>query len=255
MVTTRSSSSSTSKYSRDATISAVHSFYTFLTTLPKLSASSILTPPPDGWTDISATSHAILHKDATVIDLLRHLPYIREDNEGSKQISYETSAIRFNEEAVKWYLDKAKEREENGWKWSPMEALLEPAGAGIIPEYVVCLTTGKRYGSWLLCDTRAGTITDFIQQERPERKEPSQDSPDHWRAYRTLPVAEFFEEWKEKYRSLEWVAIPGNEDDGVLLQWNKETDEVRDIYRAHGWPDEFRREECRQALLEWDETP
>lgn len=29
-------------------------------------------------------------------------------------------------------------------------------------------------------------------------------------------------------------------------------EEARAIYRAHGWPDTFRREECRQALLEWD---
>lgn len=30
--------------------------------------------------------------------------------------------------------------------------------------------------------------------------------------------------------------------------------EVRQLYRDHGWPDNFRREECRQALQEWNET-
>lgn len=69
-----------------------------------------------------------------------------------------------------------------------------------------------------------GTITDYIQQERPERSEPPQDHPDHWRAYKTLPIAEFFENWKEKYRTLEWVVMPEDVDDGVMIGHNKHTD-------------------------------
>ena len=30
--------------------------------------------------------------------------------------------------------------------------------------------------------------------------------------------------------------------------------EVRQIYRDHGWPGNFRREECREALREWNRT-
>lgn len=30
--------------------------------------------------------------------------------------------------------------------------------------------------------------------------------------------------------------------------------EVRQIYRDHGWPDDFRLEECCSALWEWNET-
>jgi hypothetical protein len=30
--------------------------------------------------------------------------------------------------------------------------------------------------------------------------------------------------------------------------------EVRQIYRDHGWPDNFRREGCRNALREWNRT-
>jgi hypothetical protein len=30
--------------------------------------------------------------------------------------------------------------------------------------------------------------------------------------------------------------------------------EVRQIYRDHGWPHNFRREECRDALREWNRT-
>ena len=113
---------------------------------------------------------------------------------GSTQIAYQTNAIDFRGPSVRWSIEKNK-----------IPGTMEPVGAGEIPEWVVSLSEGGRDGSWLLLDTREGTITDFIQQERPERDEPGQDSPDHWRAYHTRPILEFLEEWKDKNRSLEWV--------------------------------------------------
>lgn len=53
---------------------------------------------------------------------------------------------------------------------------------------------------------------------------PDRESPDFWRAYRTLPVKDFFEEWKDNFRNLEWVAVPGNVDDGVLFRYDRMTD-------------------------------
>jgi len=46
--------------------------------------------------------------------------------------------------------------------------------------------------------------------ERPERDEPPKDDPNHWRAYHTLPIAEFFQSWVGSYRSLDWVTVPEN---------------------------------------------
>ena len=65
--------------------------------------------------------------------------------------------------------------------------------------------------------------------ERPEREDPPKDSPDYWRAYKTLPVADFFKDWKEKFRSLEWVALPHNVDDGMLLEQNSSSTDVSSI--------------------------
>lgn len=67
-------------------------------------------------------------------------------------------------------------------------------------------------------------ITDFIQQEYPERSESPQDSPDAWRAYHTRPLEDFFEEWKDKYRVLEWTAVPGNVEDGIVFGSNANAD-------------------------------
>ncbi len=60
--------------------------------------------------------------------------------------------------------------------------------------------------------------------ERPKNKEPPKDDPDYWRAYETLPIAEFFQSWIDNYRSLDWVTVPENTDDGAMLGRAKKTD-------------------------------
>ena len=205
-----------SSYSLPQTLAAFHSFYGFLTTLPAdISTAAILSPPPSphGWPSLTPTYLSPLRKTLSVTSLLQHLPYIDENASGSTQIAFQTNAIDFRGPSTQWSIDKGQ-----------IEGTMEPVGAGVIPEWVVCLTSGGRDGSWLLLDTREGTITDFIQQERPEHDEPGRDSPDFWRAYHTLPIADFLEEWKDKYRSLEWVVVPKNEFDAVMIRHDAATD-------------------------------
>lgn len=61
----------------------------------------------------------------------------------------------------------------------------------------------------------SGTITDYNQTASPEQDYPPRGHPEHWRAYLTLSIQEFFGYWKERYRSLAWVVIPDDER-GVL---------------------------------------
>ncbi|KEQ83876.1 hypothetical protein M438DRAFT_345967 [Aureobasidium pullulans EXF-150] len=44
------------------------------------------------------------------------------------------------------------------------------------------------------------------------------DSPKHWPAHKTPPVAELFEHWKEQFRSMSWVALAYQGDGGGVLQ-------------------------------------
>lgn len=177
-----------------------------------------------------------------------------EGGEGNALIGPSTTAIRWDDGDgfLRWALGRGT-----------VDGLLSPHGAGRIPPHVAVLTMGGRDGSWLLVDVEAGTITDFVMMGTPERDEDAAsqisvraqaqpDSPGYWRAFRTRPVAQFFEEWVEKYRSLEWLVVPGSVEDGVLFYRDAATEEVRNIYRKHGWPDNFRREDCRKALAEWE---
>ena len=138
---------SQSYYSRDAAVAAVRSFYRFLNTLPALAPSAVKEPPPSGWPDIDASSHAQPDKNEDVIDLLRHLPYIDETASGCTQISYETRVIQYNGPSVRWDLSR-----------NQLKGTSVPVGCGELPGYVAVLTTGARYGSWLLLDTRAGKV-------------------------------------------------------------------------------------------------
>jgi hypothetical protein len=202
-----------SPYSRDAAIAAIHDFYLFLTRLPSLSASDIKSAPPSGWPELTGSFLSEMGKTEAVNDLIRHLPYITSDGGGNAQVAPETSVIRWNGADVRWSVEKGA-----------VQGTLSPIGAGDVPAHVCVLTEAGRYGSWLLLDTEAGTVTDYIQFEKPKRDTPGPDSPDHWRAYRTLPIADFFEEWKDKYRRLEWVVLPEDEDDSVRYRFDEETD-------------------------------
>ena len=203
-------------YSLANTVTAFHSFYNFLTTLPSdITPASILLPPVRGWPSLTPQYLSSLGKDPTVINLLQHLPYIAANNGmlGSTKIAYQTDAIDFRSPAKCRTIERGN-----------IEGLLEPPDVGGIPEWVVCLSCGGRDASWLLLDTQEGTITDYIQQARPEKDEPGQDSQYHWKAYHTKPIVEFLEEWKDNYRTLKWVVVPQNVDDAVKIQQNKETD-------------------------------
>ncbi|TVY44656.1 hypothetical protein LSUB1_G001829 [Lachnellula subtilissima] len=78
------------------------------------------------------------------------------------------------------------------------------------------------------------TITNWKQQEHPGRAKPSQDFPYAWRAYCTLPIIEFFEEWKERFRNIERMRG------------------VKAIYVEHGWrTDQWRPDDFKVAALAW----
>lgn len=63
---------------REECIAAVRDYYHFLTKL-YLDESDIEEPPEDGWPNITADTMRGLGKTDEVVQLLRHLPYIRSD--------------------------------------------------------------------------------------------------------------------------------------------------------------------------------
>lgn len=134
-----------SGYKRDEVIAAVRSFYTFLATLPRLSAEDIQDPPEQGWPDLTDAYLAGLGKNPTVYDLLRHLPYIRSNGFNNQQIAPWTTATNYTDSTTRWTFDRGL-----------IDGNLSPIGAGEVPPHVAVLTSGSRDGSWLLLDTDTG---------------------------------------------------------------------------------------------------
>ncbi|KAH0160412.1 hypothetical protein KCU67_g6737, partial [Aureobasidium melanogenum] len=185
-----------------------------------------------------------LEKTEAVIELLRHLPYIEPSEDYNTQVAFGTSAIDYRE------IGEYKVAEGKGSQFIP-------AGNEEFPPDVVVLTDEGEdyYGSLLLLDTKKVTATDYQPQAPRMKGVPDPETtPEIWRYSETLPVADLLALWEQKFRSLEWTANPFNVEGGIMLRHDHATDEVRQIYRDHGWPDNFCREECHNALREWNRT-
>lgn len=87
-------------YSRDEVVSELTSFYEFLVGL-HLPASAIKHPPAGGWPNITperlASAVPAMKKNDVVLDLIRHIPFVRrEGRDEPYQIYEETTAVDYN---------------------------------------------------------------------------------------------------------------------------------------------------------------
>lgn len=122
---------------------------------------------------------------------------------------------------------------------------------------MICLTNERKHDDYLLLDTSDGTVTRSVPF--PGYADPpdyADDDPRRWRdecADETLPVKEYFERLMRELEDQVW--LPYFEKGRPTMMWELEdpdmTKYVKSIYREYGWPHEFRRDQCRQALLAW----
>ncbi|OBT58501.1 hypothetical protein VE04_01214 [Pseudogymnoascus sp. 24MN13] len=210
-----------------------------------------------------------LGKTDLVVEVLKHLPYIRTDGDRGWRLGYDdTKPITY----VK-VPGTTTEEGSGGCKLAGLEdgvdhavlwdMGLEPHGQKL-DSHVVALTNGWQYGAWLLLDTEAGTITDFsllggisssIRCPQSDR-----DAGLVWKHFPSKPIKEFFKDWEKKYTSLEWIPIQdknGRETGEIFSQKrvgtaSKDIAEIQRIFMDYGWGStDFRKEECRKALSEW----
>jgi hypothetical protein len=126
---------------------ALRDFYTFLKTIPWLPANDILEPPGGGWPNITPENFAPLKKSAAVIQLLKHLPYIRMDGpsqdytliRSTYPIDYRRNYFQTVHPDIDcWEIPDTTERDFH------------------FPDWVVPLTYGKVHGQYIMLDTTDG---------------------------------------------------------------------------------------------------
>lgn len=144
-----------------ALVEPVASFYTTLTKFPYLPASDIITPPVTGWPQADVANFRKLGKTDLVVEVLKHLPYIRVDDNREWRIGYDDTLpityVKAPEADDVWtpFCCKVAGLEgqaDHDTLWSNG---LEPHGQNL-DAHVVALTNGSQYGAWLLLDTKAG---------------------------------------------------------------------------------------------------
>ncbi len=147
-------------YSHDEVVREVSDLYDLLTGL-HIPDSALYYPPIEGWEEIDSERYAWLNKDDTVIDLMRHLPYIyKDDHSEGHEIYTMTAAVDY----IGPYVSSCM---ESGSTFN----IEPPEEYTSIPPYVLTLAaeTSGGDGSWILVNTRRGTVTLYEPTDGPDK--------------------------------------------------------------------------------------
>jgi hypothetical protein len=121
-------------YSRDDTVAALLGFYRQILKLPYIDESDLITPPASGWNSIDEEALRAQGKTDSVIDLLRHLPYIHAPRRDGPIIAYDTVCTDYTVDSTHFLEDEYP-----------------------LPGHCVYLTEGEgREGYCLILDTERG---------------------------------------------------------------------------------------------------
>ena len=188
------------EYNRDVVVRCLTRLYETLVQMGYMEDSNIQRAPPGGWDDtkIDAKSFRIMGRNETVIDLLRHLPYLEDVYE----VMPDTKPIKYLDQ--RWddsLTDKMAESK------SLVNLLLMPFETPPEPG-MICLTDG-RDGDWLLIDTQNGRMYPYgggagwnMDVVESGQREPA------WLWYNPVAIEKYFDELHRKFLSLELIPMP-----------------------------------------------
>ncbi|KAI0109050.1 hypothetical protein GGR51DRAFT_514145 [Nemania sp. FL0031] len=173
-------------------LAAIHEFYSAIIRLPYFDVDALVPAPPGGWSGVNADELRKRGKTEEVIQLLRHLPYLRNPSEHRKwMLSPDTFAIS--------YCD--------GDMYGSLMDELQPT-----PAHCIWLTAhDSRDGIDLLLDTHTGSITEWAMLGRglmiDYAEYEQMDRADRWMCYPTMSAVDFFKLWQARWEKLVWIPV------------------------------------------------
>lgn len=213
---------------REELVSELTSFYEFLVGL-HLPADALKRPPPGGWPDINQKELGYLNKDDDVIDILKHIPYIRRDGPLNPFQIYEKTVC--NDFTGTYFARFGKE-------YQTIEAT-EPFEEEVDSSVATLAKPESRDGYYIFYHTAEHTmrIVDYQVDE-----------------IREAGVAEFFQTLKNEYREL--LVFPVEPESVIMTRRSyADTDQLHDLFRQHGWPTaDFRKDQCLDAAKKLYDT-
>lgn len=238
-----SSTSSTPPYTPDELAAIFLDFYIFLTTL-HYDAAGLKTPLPEGWPGLTPEDCAGFKSD-NAIEVLRRLPYF--DSSQKAAIHYKSRLID--------YTSLGREHFETG-DWHEESIEFWSTDGEVDPIHVFFIAWGcESYGRGLLLNVKHGEIIEDMV--RADQLDP-------------CDVKSYFDDLREDYRSLKLIPCLGRitieardvderaESDRISEEqvraqtesWGTDLDVqyIRQLYRQHGWPDAFRKDDAKKAI-------
>ncbi|WYZ40810.1 hypothetical protein EsH8_IV_001151 [Colletotrichum jinshuiense] len=261
-------------YNRDVVVNCLTRHYELLVRMGYMDASAVEVPPAAGWSDAELRVDALraMGRSETVIDLLRHIPYVHENETADPvEIFTETFPLRYLRNG-RWFGGGSG----GDFASTPLLDLGFAPFDGPVPADMVSLTHADE-GTWWLIDTREGCIYPYGTEFDRDEDEVPEDQ--QWRAVDPVPIQAYFDKIYSQVGSLDVVPAPrsGKWEARVVEEYTEEgqvslspepfaayhatppngepaltrscmSQEVKRLYREYGWPDAFRREDFIQAV-------
>ncbi|KAL0932119.1 uncharacterized protein CTRU02_213072 [Colletotrichum truncatum] len=227
-------------------VSCINRHYETLLKMGYIDLSDISVPPNAGWSDEQLHVDALraMGRSEKVIDLLRLIPYLRENETAdSVEIYPETFQLRYLRDG-RWFGTATEEEFSNT---SMLDLGFAPFD-GPVPADMISLTHADE-GVWWVIDTNENVIYPYGTEFDSEHQAP-EDQP--WRAVEPEDVLSYFNRINHQLDNLEVVPAPrsGKWDSRVVDAQTEEGQLVSRLYREFGWHSGggFRKEEFRQAV-------
>ncbi|KAF9876155.1 hypothetical protein CkaCkLH20_06601 [Colletotrichum karsti] len=216
-------------YDRDEFVRLLTDYYNFCNRT--FWNATIAQAPAGGWPSVNQETLANLKRNDTVIDLLRHIPYVEyaeNDLIHTPLIMKNTPVIDYRREDIQ---QKIREGEIEGIAapFTGRDPAIPPSCAGI----AICR---GRSGYQVILDTDDGYI--YWGDPEGQHDEPAPelnstlrrfegDEANEWRAgFNVYEPAEFFTICKERFREMNWIGL-GSWDMSVMRQnmnWEYESE-------------------------------
>lgn len=217
-------------YFRDQVVQELTSLYEFLVTM-YLPEDALKYPPmPGGWPEISAERLSFMKKADAVIDLMKHIPYIRQDWDDTIEGAYQVhEGSVCNDFSGKYFQDiSTKFQYDCDWQLP---------GDVKTPPHLLILWRPP-------APTRGWTVSINIKTGELRR-----DRVIYGARYDYADIKEFCEFVKEEFQTL--VCIPTHPMSVTVVSSHPATEMaaavplVKDIYTQCGWPSaSFRKQKC-----------
>ncbi|KAJ8108633.1 hypothetical protein OPT61_g8038 [Boeremia exigua] len=232
-------------YDRDVVVNCFKRHYKLLVKAAYFDPAEILYPPDEGWSDekLAADVLRTFGRSEEVIDLLRHLPYIKQlDGDVKDELYFESRHLSYLRDTWPFrYLTV-----ENCQGKQLFDKLLMPSPEDW-PAGFIALTQDI-YGTWWIFDTAKG----IIHLMGTGYTEPPENEPWLLGAV-SRDIQEYFDEIYNEIVALIMVPCPKGEN-----SWNRTIQPytwdvgsvVSQTLRKHGWPDNLDRDAYLQELKE-----